>query len=83
VTRQIAAVRATAEFVAPDQPPMPACLPEEAQLVLHWLNSDGVRLVYSETPWALPVRCALAYADLKDVSLAITAKNQTTEELAA
>jgi DNA polymerase-3 subunit epsilon len=67
----IAALRATAEFVAPSTPPMPAALPEEAHLILNWLDSPGVRLVFAETPWALPVRSAIPYLSLAEVSDAV------------
>ncbi|MCL1800550.1 MAG: DEDD exonuclease domain-containing protein [Promicromonosporaceae bacterium] len=73
INAEIAALRATAEYVAPPIPPMPAATTEEAQLVLNWLDSPGVRLVYSATPWALPIKSALAHTDLKEVSAAIEA----------
>lgn len=71
VAAQIRTLRAIAEYVAPATPPMPACLPEEAHLILNWLESPGVRLVHSETPWALPVKSALAHVDLNEVSAAV------------
>ena len=62
----VASVRASAEHVSPLVPPAPACFPEEADLVLEWLASPGVRLVEvsGEAPWASPVRSACAPADL-------------------
>ncbi|WP_050758193.1 DEDD exonuclease domain-containing protein [Xylanimonas cellulosilytica] len=62
------ALRATAETVDAPVPPAPACHPEEAALVIDWLESPGVRLVHTSDPWALPVRSALAHADLAGVS---------------
>ncbi|GAB2474141.1 DEDD exonuclease domain-containing protein [Xylanimonas ulmi] len=62
------ALRATAETVDAPVPPAPACHPEEAALVLSWLESPGVRLVHTSAPWSLPVRSALSHADLADVS---------------
>ncbi len=62
------ALRATAEHVDAPVPPAPACHPEEAALVLDWLESPGVRLVHTSEPWCVPVRSALAHADLAGVS---------------
>jgi len=67
----IRSLRATAEYVEPATAPMPGCLPEEAHLILNWLEQPGVRLVHSETPWALPVRSALSHVDLAEVSAAV------------
>ncbi|MCL1900129.1 MAG: DEDD exonuclease domain-containing protein [Promicromonosporaceae bacterium] len=64
----IEALRATAEYVEPATPPAPACHPEEAGLVLNWLESAGVRLVSIDGQWSLPLRSALAAADLTEVS---------------
>ena len=72
LSAQIAAVRATAAHVTPAIPPMPAGLPEEASLILDWLDSPGVRLVAAATPWALPVRSAIPYQDLTEVCAAVT-----------
>ena len=51
----IAALRATAEVVAPPVLPAPAASPEEAEKVLRWLEGSGVRLVSVEGQWACPV----------------------------
>ncbi|PZR53794.1 DEDD exnuclease domain-containing protein [Xylanimonas oleitrophica] len=62
------ALRATAEVVEPPVAPAPACHPEEAALVIDWLEQPGVRLVHASQPWSVPVRSALAHADLAGVS---------------
>lgn len=72
LSAQISAVRATAAHVTPATAPMPAGLTEEASLLLDWLDSPGVRLVHAATPWALPVKSAIPYLDLTEVSAAVT-----------
>jgi DNA polymerase-3 subunit epsilon len=57
-------LRATAEVVGPPVPPAPACHPEEARLVLDWLEQPGTRLVHVSDVWACPVRSASAHTDL-------------------
>ncbi|MDM8085461.1 DEDD exonuclease domain-containing protein [Cellulomonas cellasea] len=52
----IHALSLTGEHVAPPVPPAPAAHPEEADLILGWLESPGVRLVRAEGGWACPVR---------------------------
>lgn len=64
----VVAVQATAETVEPAVPPAPACHPEEAALILHWLEQPGVRIVANTEPWALPINSALAHSTLADVS---------------
>jgi len=59
----IAALRATAEVVAPAPAPAPACSAEEAERVLAWLESDGVRLVSVDGEWSCPVRGAAGRRD--------------------
>ncbi|WP_159797586.1 DEDD exonuclease domain-containing protein [Puerhibacterium puerhi] len=73
------ALRATAEVVAPPCPPAPACHPEEAALVIAWLERPGVRLVHASEPWAVPVRSALAHADLGGVSGEVRARVTAAE----
>ena len=51
------ALVATAEHVEPAAAPKPAGLSEEALELLRWLESDGVRLVRSDRPLALPLNC--------------------------
>jgi DNA polymerase III subunit epsilon len=60
----VEALRATAEVVEPPVPPAPACHPEEARLVLDWLEQPGTRLVHVSDVWACPVRSASAHTDL-------------------
>lgn len=61
----ISSLVATADIVDAPVAPSPACHPEEAALVADWLESDGTRVVEIDGVWALPVRSALAYSDLK------------------
>jgi len=72
------ALRATAEDVAPPVAPAPACHPEEAALVLAWLEEPGVRLVHVSDPWACPVRSAASHADLASVSSAVADRRLDT-----
>jgi DNA polymerase-3 subunit epsilon len=51
------ALVATAEQVRTPVPPAPAGLSEEALELLHWLDSDGVRLVRGDAALGLPVHC--------------------------
>lgn len=60
----VEALRATAEAVERPVPPAPACHPEEAGLVLDWLEQPGTRLVHVSDVWACPVRSASAHTDL-------------------
>lgn len=50
----IDSMRASAMHVDPAVPPHPAGLVEEAELILSWLESDGVRLVRVEGDYAMP-----------------------------
>ncbi|WP_066589073.1 DEDD exonuclease domain-containing protein [Cellulomonas timonensis] len=59
----IHALRLTGEQVQPPVPPAPAAHPEEADLILGWLESPGVRLVRVEAEWACPVRGAQSLVD--------------------
>jgi DNA polymerase-3 subunit epsilon len=71
------ALRATAEVVAPPVAPSPACHPEEARLVLDWLEVPGTRLVHVSDPWACPVRSASAHTDLAWASGEVRARVAT------
>ncbi|WP_166848441.1 DEDD exonuclease domain-containing protein [Isoptericola sp. BMS4] len=62
------ALRATAEVVPAPVPPAPAGHPEEAALLLEWLEGPGVRLVHVSDRWACPVRSAAAHTGLGLVS---------------
>ncbi|WP_166355270.1 DEDD exonuclease domain-containing protein [Phytoactinopolyspora limicola] len=55
---------ATAETVAPPPPPQPAGTAEEAECILRWLDSSGVRLVEVDGCWSFPARSAATYADV-------------------
>jgi len=65
-TVSIEALRACAEQVEPSVAPATAAHPEEADLLLAWLDSPGVRLVSidSAAGWCCPVRGAQAHLDL-------------------
>lgn len=73
VLAAIDTLRLTSESVEGAIPPAPACLPEEAALVLAWLESPGVRLAHTSHPWVLPARSAVAQADLAEVSGVVSA----------
>ena len=65
----IEAVRATAEVVLEPSAPAPAAHPEEAELVLKWLEAPGTRLVTMEGQWTCPVGGAgAARAELEPMS---------------
>ncbi|MEP7764173.1 DEDD exonuclease domain-containing protein [Sanguibacter sp. 25GB23B1] len=57
----IGAAVGSAEHVDPRPAPAPACHPEETDLVLAWLRSDGVRLVSVTHPQTCPVGGAERY----------------------
>ncbi|HEY0215021.1 MAG TPA: endonuclease, partial [Cellulomonas sp.] len=59
----IESLRQSAEHVEPPVAPAPAGHPEEADLLLTWLEQPGVRLVATSQPWTCPVRGADAFAD--------------------
>ena len=48
-------LQATADTVVPGPGPLPASTAEEAELLLRWLESDGVRLVHVDGEWSCPV----------------------------
>ena len=48
-------LQASAETVIPGPGPLPASTAEEAELLLRWLESDGVRLVHVDGEWTCPV----------------------------
>ena len=51
----IEALRQSGEVVLPQPAPLPAAHPEEAELVIGWLEQPGVRLVDLDGEWACPV----------------------------
>lgn len=51
----IAALRASAEAVAPPVAPATAATAQESEKVLHWLEAPGVRVVDVEGTWTCPV----------------------------
>jgi DNA polymerase-3 subunit epsilon len=59
-------LRAGADTVLPGPGPLPASTAEEAELLLRWLESDGVRLVHVEGEWSCPVGGATRHLRLHD-----------------
>ena len=51
----VEALRATAEVVPPPSGPGSSALPEETDLVLRWLDTEGTRLVDIDGEWTCPV----------------------------
>ena len=51
----IAALRASAEVVAPPVAPSTAATPEESEKILRWLEAPGVRIVDVDGAWTCPV----------------------------
>jgi DNA polymerase-3 subunit epsilon len=54
----VTGLSASAETVLPTFGPLPAACAEEAETLLRWLESEGVRLVHVEGDWTCPVRGA-------------------------
>jgi DNA polymerase-3 subunit epsilon len=75
----IESLRATAEHVPPPVAPAPAAHPEEADLVLEWLDAPGVRLVDAHhapghpPPRSSPVLGAQAFTEPSRVAAAVAA----------
>ncbi len=66
----VAALRASAEVVAPATRPAPAAIPEETEKVLRWLESPGVRVVDLDGTWTCPVGGAgAARAELEPLAV--------------
>ena len=62
------ALVATGEAASTARGPAPAATPAETALILDWLGREGVRLVRSSQPWAVPARGATRLLDtLPDV----------------
>ena len=59
-------LQAGAETVVPGPGPLPASTAEEAELLLRWLESDGVRLVHVDGEWSCPVGGATRQLALHD-----------------
>jgi DNA polymerase-3 subunit epsilon len=72
----IESLRLSAEHVERPVAPSPAAHPEEADLVLAWLESPGVRLIDAPEGWTCPVRgaqsCVGAEATAASVSAHLT-----------
>jgi DNA polymerase-3 subunit epsilon len=59
-------LRASAETVLPGPGPLPAATAEETEVLLRWLESDGVRLVHVDGDWLCPVEGATRHLALHD-----------------
>jgi DNA polymerase-3 subunit epsilon len=59
-------LQATADTVVPGPGPLPASTAEEAELLLRWLESDGVRLVHVDGEWTCPVGGASRHLAVHD-----------------
>jgi DNA polymerase-3 subunit epsilon len=59
-------LQASAETVVPGPGPLPAATAEETEVVLRWLESDGVRLVHVDGEWSCPVEGATRHLALHD-----------------
>ncbi len=59
-------LRRGAETVLPGPGPVPAATAEESELLLRWLESDGVRLVHVDGDWTCPVGGAVRLLPVLD-----------------
>jgi DNA polymerase-3 subunit epsilon len=59
-------LRTVADTVVAGPGPLPASTAEETELLLRWLESDGVRLVHVEGEWACPVGGATRHLAVHD-----------------
>ena len=59
-------LQAQAETVLPGPGPLPAATAEEAEVLLRWLESPGVRLVHVEGEWTCPVGGATRHLRIHD-----------------
>jgi DNA polymerase-3 subunit epsilon len=59
-------LQAGAETVVPGPGPLPAATAEETEVVLRWLESDGVRLVHVDGEWSCPVDGATRHLAVHD-----------------
>ncbi|PVU81814.1 DEDD exnuclease domain-containing protein (plasmid) [Cellulomonas sp. WB94] len=69
----IESLRLSAEHVERPVAPAPAGHPEEADLLLAWLDSPGVRLVEVPEGWACPVRGAQSCAGAEATAASVSA----------
>jgi len=59
-------LRQGAETVLPGPGPLPASTAEEAELLLRWIESEGVRLVHVDGEWTCPVGGATKHLAIHD-----------------
>jgi DNA polymerase-3 subunit epsilon len=69
----IQSLRLSAEHVERPVSPAPAAHPEEADLLLAWLDSPGVRLVDAPEGWTCPVRGAQSCAGAEATAASVSA----------
>jgi DNA polymerase-3 subunit epsilon len=72
----IAALLETAEHVEPALAPASAAHPEETEIVLGWLEQDGVRLVDVGEGWTCPVRGAESFRGAGSTAAAVAGARQ-------
>ncbi len=65
-TQWVLELQASADTVVPGPGPLPASTAEEAELLLRWLESDGVRLVHLDGEWTCPVGGATRHLAVHD-----------------
>ena len=65
-TLWVLGLQAVAETVVPGPGPLPAATAEEVELVLRWLESDGVRLVHVDGEWSCPLAGAAGHLAVHD-----------------
>ncbi len=65
-SRWVLELQATADTVVPGPGPLPASTAEETELLLRWLESDGVRLVHVDGEWTCPVGGASRHLAVHD-----------------
>src|SRR3954447_24923073 len=61
-------LRGSADTVLPGFGPTPATTAEETERILHWLESEGVRLVHVQGEWTCPVGGATRHLGLHDTA---------------
>ncbi|MGH3425920.1 MAG: DEDD exonuclease domain-containing protein, partial [Nocardioidaceae bacterium] len=64
----VEALRAGAETVLPGPGPTPCATAAETELVLRWLESDGVRLIHVDGEWSCPVDGATRHLGVFDAA---------------
>ena len=66
VRQWVSDLQTGAETVAGGPGPAPCATPAETELILRWLESDGVRLIHVDGSWSCPVNGATRHLDRFD-----------------